>query len=59
MAEIIPGYTTEQWVQTVPNNDAAINDAIATNNAENWVVVSLTLSGTDVIILFTRTQQAS
>lgn len=55
MPEIVPGYTTEQKVVTVANNDTAMNNEITTQDADNWLVVSLTLSGTDIIILFTRT----
>lgn len=55
MPEIIPGYTTEQKVSTVSNNDAAINAEIDAQAADRWIVYSLTLSGASVIILFTRT----
>lgn len=59
MAEIIQGYTTEQKVITVGNNDEEINASITSEAADNWLVVSLTLSGTDIIILYTRTIPAS
>lgn len=55
MASIIPGYNTESKVVTVANNDTDINAAITAQGEENWIVTSITLSGTDIIILFTRT----
>jgi hypothetical protein len=45
----------EQKVITVANNDGAINTEITTQSADGWLVGSITLSGTDVIILFSRT----
>lgn len=56
MAEIITGYILEQKVETVANNDSAINTAIDTQGAEvpAWVVTNLFISGSDVIILFAR-----
>lgn len=57
MASMIPGYTTEQKVLTVPNDDTSMNDAIATESAFQWVVSTLILSGggANMVILFTRT----
>lgn len=55
MPEIVPGFTTEQKVSTVSNNDVAINAEIDAQAADNWIVSSLILSGTYIIILFTRT----
>lgn len=55
MSEVIPGYSTEQKVVTVANNDTDINAAITAQAADSWLAGSLTLSGTDIIILFTRT----
>lgn len=59
MPEIVPGYTTENKTVTVPNNDTDINAEITNQAADGWVSVQLTISGSDMIILFTRTQQAS
>lgn len=57
MAEIT-GYFLEQKVETVANNDAAMNAAIDAAAAEStpWVVTNLFVfpSGVSVIILFTR-----
>lgn len=53
--EVIPGYQTEQKVQTVSNDDASINAAIAAQAADSWVVSLLTLSGANMVILFSRT----
>jgi len=55
MPELIPGYNTEQKVVTVANNDTAINTEITTQANDDWVVSSLTLSGTNMVILFSRT----
>lgn len=46
--------TMEQKVLTVANNDTDINAAITAQAVDGWFVGSLTLSGTDIIILFTR-----
>jgi len=50
----INGITIESKVVTVANNDTDINNAIETQGADNWLVASVTVSGTDVILLFTR-----
>ena len=50
----IPGYSIEQKVETVANNDTDINAALTTANSDNWTAAYMILSGTDVIILFTR-----
>lgn len=54
MPDLITGISYEQKVQTVANNDTDINTAITTQGADNWVVSQLIISGTDVIILFSR-----
>lgn len=54
MAEITPGYLLEQKVSTISNNDTDINAEITTQASDGWVVSTIILSGTDVIILFTR-----
>ncbi len=61
MPTIVPGYTTEQKVSTVSNNDVAINAEIDAQAADSWLVSSLTLfnDDTDVIILFSRTIAAA
>lgn len=55
MPELIQGYNTEHKVVTVANNDGAINASITAEAIDMWVPASLILSGTDVIILYTRT----
>ena len=55
MVQIIPGYTTEQMIITVVNNDEVMNSQIEEEAAFGWLVSSLTLSGSNVIMLFTRT----
>lgn len=55
MPIVVPGYNTENKVSTVSNNDSAINAEITTQAADEWLVSSLTLSGSNIIILFTRT----
>ena len=59
MPTIVPGYTTEQKVSTVANNDIDINAEITAQAVDSWIVSSLTLSGSDMVILFTRTILAS
>jgi hypothetical protein len=59
MPEVVPGYTTEQKTVTVANNDTDMNVEITAQTEDSWIVVSLTLSGTDMVILFTRTVPAS
>ena len=44
----------EQKVSTVANNDTAINAAITTEAATNWVVSFMTVSGANMVILFQR-----
>lgn len=51
----LQGLTIEQKVVTVANNETGINTEIATQAADGWIVGSITISGSDVIILFTRT----
>lgn len=55
MPEVVTGYTTESKVVTVLNDDTDINAEINLQGVDSWLPVSLTLSGTDIIILFTRT----
>lgn len=59
MPQVIPGYTTENISSTVVNNDTAINAEISAKEADGWIVVSLNVSGSDMVILFTRTIAAS
>ena len=54
MPEIAPGYNTEQKTVTVPNNDTDINAEITTQAVDGWLASLFTVSGADVIILFTR-----
>lgn len=55
MPELIPGYLTEQKTITVANNDTDINAEITTQAVDTWTVSSMILSGSDMVILFTRT----
>lgn len=59
--EIVPGYSMEQKVVTVSNDDSSINAEITLQAADSWLVSSLTLFNSDasVIILFTRTVTAA
>ncbi len=59
MPTIVPGYSTQAKVVTVANDDTSMNAAIVAQGADSWLPVSLTLSGTDIIILFTRTIAAA
>ncbi len=59
MAEIIPGFTFEQKIVSVAALDVAVNAVIAAQAVDSWMVSSLILSGTDLIILFTRNLQAT
>lgn len=52
---LLPNMTLEQKVETVANNDVAINAAITAQAADDWQVQFIFLSGTDVILLFHRT----
>lgn len=54
MPSLIPGFTYEQKVSTVANNDTAINAEITTQAADDWTVSNIVVSGSDVIILFQR-----
>lgn len=54
MPEIVPGYNTEQKVITVANNDTAINAELTTQAVDSWIATLFTVSGSDVIILFSR-----
>jgi len=57
MAEIVPGYTTEQKVSFIANSESDVNDAITAEAADSWLVSSITYNilNDGVIILFTRT----
>ena len=54
MPELITGYNTEQKVVTVANNDSAINAQLTTEATDDWIATLFTVSGSDVIILFSR-----
>jgi hypothetical protein len=54
MPVLVEGYTYEQKVVTVANTDTAINDEIDTQAEDDWIVTLLTISGSDVILLFSR-----
>lgn len=54
MPELIPGIEYEQKVITVTNDDTSMNGEITTQAADNWVLQNLVLSGTDVILIFSR-----
>ena len=54
MPEILPGYDTQSQTVTVANNDTDINAAITEQAVGGWFVVSLLLSGSDMVILFNR-----
>lgn len=55
MPELISGYNTEHKTVTVANNDVAMNASITAEAVDMWVPASLILSGTDMVILYTRT----
>lgn len=46
--------TIEQKVSVVANTETDINTEISTQNTAGYAAFSITLSGTDVIILFQR-----
>jgi hypothetical protein len=50
----IGGLNFEQKVVRVANNDLAINTEIATQEAGDWTVADLIVSGSDMVILFQR-----
>lgn len=54
MPEIATGITYEQKVVTVANNDTDINTEITTQAADSWILNQITISGSDVILLFSR-----
>jgi hypothetical protein len=54
MPVLVTGYTYEQKVVTVSNNDTAINAEIDTQAPGDWVLNQITISGTDAILLFSR-----
>lgn len=54
MPIIIPGTITEQKVVTVANNDTDINASITTEAATSWLVTLLCVSGSDMVILYSR-----
>lgn len=47
--------TIEQKVVTVANNDTDMNNEIATQAADGYILLSITLSNLDVIMLFNKT----
>lgn len=51
--------TIEQKATTIANNDTDLNAEITAQNADGFLVVSLTISGTDVIILSQKVTTAS
>lgn len=51
----LPGYILEQKVVTVANDDTSINAALTAQAVDNWVAQELTLSGANMVILFSRT----
>ncbi len=55
MPELVPGYDTQQKVVTVLNDDASMNSEIETQAADQWLLSQLTPSGSDIILLFSRT----
>ena len=50
--------TVEQFVSIVPITEADINNEIDEHQEDGYMLTSITLSGTDVILLFTRTVAA-
>lgn len=54
MPILVPGFTYEQKVSIVPATESDINTEITTQAADDWTVSNFTVSGTDVIILFSR-----
>lgn len=54
MPILVPGINTEQKVVTVANSDETINAELTTQGADGWLASQLTISGSDVIILFSR-----
>lgn len=55
MAQQFGGFTIEQKVVFVSNTETDINNEITTQSADLWTLSSITISGTDVILLFSRT----
>lgn len=51
--------TITQKVVTVANNDTDINAEITAQNADGWVIGWMILSGTDVILLLTKTESSA
>lgn len=54
MPELITGITYEQKVVTVTNDDTSMNGEITTQAVDDWVLQNLVVSGTDVILVFSR-----
>lgn len=54
MPELIPGYDTQQKTITVANNDTALNASITAEAAEGWMVTLMILSGSDMVLLYSR-----
>lgn len=55
MATLSGGATFEQKVVTVVNDDTTINNEITTQAIDNWIVGQIILSGSNVILFFSRT----
>lgn len=55
MPELIPGLDTQQKTVMVAANDTDINTSIDAEALDGWLVASLVLSGSNMIILYTRT----
>lgn len=51
--------TISQKVITVNNSDTDINAELTAQNADGWVIAWMILSGTDVILLLTKTESAA
>jgi hypothetical protein len=54
MPVLVTGYTYEQKVVTVANDDTAMNAEITTQAADDWTLSQITISGSDAILLFSR-----
>ncbi len=56
MPVLLPGGVTfDQKTETVAKDDPTVNAAIQAEQAAGWTVQSVTLDGSDVIILFSQT----
>lgn len=60
MPELIGGILIEQKVSVVTGaSETDINTEIDAQALDNWVVVQLVLSGSDMVILFSRQTAAT